>query len=55
MRGSTDRKCLDEELQRYVRTQRPFHEASTLPSKKVPELPDMRLMAEYAKSWPRVL
>ena len=52
MRRSTDRKCLDEELHRYVRTERPFHEASVVPSKKLPELPDMRLMTEYAQSWP---
>jgi len=50
MRRSTDRKCLDEELHRYVRTERPFHEASVVPSKKLPELPDMRLMTEYAQS-----
>lgn len=38
-------ECLDENLRRYIRTARLFDEANILPSKTLPELLDVRLMA----------
>lgn len=38
-------ECLDEALHRYVRTARLFDEANVLPSKTLPELLDVRIMA----------
>lgn len=38
-------ECLDENLRRYLRTARLFDEAKVLPSKALPELLDVRLMA----------
>jgi len=38
-------ECRDEELRRYVRTARLFDEGNVLPSKALPELLDVRIMA----------
>jgi len=38
-------ECLDKDLRRYIRTARLFDEANILPSKALPELLDVRLMA----------
>jgi len=38
-------ECLDPDLRRYVRRARLFDEANVLPSKALPELLDVRLMA----------
>jgi hypothetical protein len=38
-------ECLDKDLRRYVRTARLFDEANVLPSRPLPELLDVRLLA----------
>lgn len=38
-------ECRDEEMRRYVRTARLFDEANVRPSKVLPELLDVRIMA----------
>ena len=38
-------ECLDEDLHRYVRTERLFDTVNVLPSMKLPELPNVRIMA----------
>jgi hypothetical protein len=38
-------ECLDKELHRYVRTARLFDVTSAIYSDKLPELPDVRIMA----------
>jgi hypothetical protein len=44
-------ECLDEDLRRYVRTARLFDEANVLPSKALPELLDVRLLAMSAQAF----